>query len=94
MSYKIIKIYRCIIKRDHSIKTQIKPFDALQLWAQIYELVKNEDKASCFRLDEEEKQYLEKRNSAFVKPMKAECEVLDILEEQQTPEQGYICTFK
>ncbi|MDE6425469.1 MAG: hypothetical protein K2K89_04945 [Ruminococcus sp.] len=74
--------------------TQIKPFDALQLWAQIYELVKNEDKASCFRLDEEEKQYLEKRNAAFVKPMKAECEVLDILEEQQTSEQGYICTFK
>ena len=74
--------------------TQIKPFDALQLWAQIYELVKNEDKASCFRLDEEEKQYLEKRNSAFVKPMKAECEVLDILEEQQTPQQGYTCTFK
>ena len=26
--------------------------------------------------------------------MKGECEVLDILEEQQTPEQGYICTFK
>lgn len=74
--------------------TQIKPFDALQLWAQIYELVKEEDKASCFRLNEEEKQYLEKRNSAFVKPMKAESEVLDILEEQQTPEQGYICTFK
>ncbi|MDE5558340.1 MAG: hypothetical protein K2J32_11760 [Ruminococcus sp.] len=74
--------------------TQIKPFNALQLWAQIYELVKNEDKSSCFRLDEEEKRYLEKRNSAFVKPMKAECEVLDILEEQQIQEQGYICTFK
>lgn len=26
--------------------------------------------------------------------MKTECEVLDILEEQQTQEQGYICTFK
>ncbi len=74
--------------------TQIKPFNALQLWAQIYELVKNENKASCFRLDEKEKRYLEKRNSAFVKPMKAECEVLDILEEQQTQEQGYICTKK
>ncbi len=74
--------------------TQIKPFEALQLWSQIYELVKNEDKASCFRLDEEEKRYLEKRNSAFVKPMKSECEVLDILEEQQTQEHGYICTFK
>ncbi len=74
--------------------TQIKPFNALQLWTQIYELVKNKDKASCFRLDDNEKQYLEKRNSAFVKPMKSECEVLDILEEQQTQEQGYICTFK
>ncbi len=74
--------------------TQIKTFDALQLWSQIYNLVKDEDKASCFRLNEDEKQYLEKRNSAFVKPMKSECEVLDILEEQQTQEQGYICTFK
>ena len=26
--------------------------------------------------------------------MKGENEVLDILEEQQTPQQGYICTFK
>lgn len=74
--------------------TQIKPFDALQLWAQIYEIVRNEDKASCFRLSEDEKRYLEKRNAAFVKPMKSECKVLDILEEQQTQEQGYICTFK
>ena len=74
--------------------TQIKPFNALQLWSQIYELVKNEDKSSCFRLSEDEKRYLEKRNSAFVKPMKSECEVLDILAEQQTPEQGYTCTTK
>ena len=74
--------------------TQIKSFDALQLWSQIYNIVKNEDKTSCFRLSEDEKKYLEKRNSAFIKPMKGECEVLDILEEQQTPEQGYICTFK
>ena len=74
--------------------TQIKPFDALQLWAQIYNIVKDEDKASCFRLTESEKQYLEKRNSTFVKPMKGECEVLDILEEQRIPQQGYTCTFK
>ncbi len=74
--------------------TQIKPFDALQLWSQIYNIVKDEDKASCFRLSEDEKRYLEKRNSAFVKPMKGECEVLDILEEQQTPQQGYTCIFK
>ena len=74
--------------------TQIKQFNALQLWSQVYEIVKNEDKASCFRLSEDEKKQLEKRNSSFVKPMKGECEVLDILEEQQTPQQGYICTFK
>ena len=74
--------------------TQIKQFNALQLWSQVYEIVKNEDKASCFRLSEDEKRYLEKRNAAFVKPIKGECEVLDILEEQQTQEQGYICTFK
>ncbi|MDE5619299.1 MAG: virulence-associated E family protein [Ruminococcus sp.] len=66
--------------------TQIKPFDALQLWSQIYNIVKDEDKSSCFRLSEDEKKYLEKRNSTFVKPMKGECEVLDILAEQQTQE--------
>jgi len=77
-------------------ETQIKPFNALQLWAQVYALVNSQekDKASCFRLTEDEKRHLEKRNSAFVKPMKGECEVLDILEEQQTPEQNYVCTFK
>lgn len=75
-------------------ETQIKPFDALQLWAQVYEIIKDKDKASCFRLTEDEKRQLEKRNAAFVKPMKAECEVLDVLEEQQTQERGYICTFK
>ena len=74
--------------------TQIKSFDALQLWAQIYHIVENEEKSSCFRLSEDEKRYLEKRNSTFVKPMKGECEVLDILEEHQTQEQVYICTFK
>lgn len=75
-------------------ETQIKPFNALQLWVQVYNMVKDMDKASCFRLTELEKQHLKKRNSSFVKPMKGECEVLDILEEQQTPQQGYICTFK
>lgn len=77
-------------------ETQIKPFNALQLWAQVYQLVNSQgrEKASCFRLTESEKKHLEKRNSAFIKPMKGECEVLDILEEQQTPEQGYVCTFK
>ena len=80
-------------------ETQIKPFDALQLWAQIYHIIgllekEGKTKENCFRLTESEKKYLEKRNSAFTKPMKGENEVLDILEEQQTPQQGYICTFK
>ena len=80
-------------------ETQIKPFNALQLWAQVYWLIteaekEGKTKENCFRLTESEKKYLEKRNSAFTKPMKGENEVLDILEEQQTPQQGYICTFK
>ena len=80
-------------------ETQIKPFNALQLWAQVYWLVmqaekEGKTKESCFRLTENEKQYLERRNSNFTKPMKGECEVLDILEEQQTPESGYVCTSK
>lgn len=62
-------------------EAQIKPFNSLQLWSQVYEIIKDMDKASCFRLTEDEKRQLEKRNSSFVKPMKAECEVLDILEE-------------
>lgn len=74
--------------------TQIKPFNALQLWAQIYNIIKDEDKSACFRLSDEEKKQLEKRNSSFVKPMKGEYEVLDILAEQQTPQNNFICTFK
>lgn len=74
--------------------TQIKLFDALQLWSQIYEMVKDEEKSSCFRLNEDEKRYLEKRNSEFVKPMKGENEVLDTLAEQQTQEKNFICTTK
>lgn len=80
------------VKLDY--QTQIKLFDPLQLWAQVYQLVKDKDKASCFRLTKDEEKFLEKRNSKFMKPMKAEHEVLDILEEEQTPETGYICTFE
>ena len=75
-------------------ETQIKPFNALQLWAQIYYIIKDEEKSSCFRLNEDEKRYLEKRNSEFVKPMKGENEVLDTLAEQQTQEKNFICTTK
>ena len=73
--------------------------DALQLWAQVYWLVteaekEGKTKENCFRLTESEKKYLEKRNSAFTKPMKGEMEVLDVLAEQQIPEQNYTCTVK
>lgn len=80
------------VKLDY--QTQIKSFDALQLWTQVYQLVKDKDKSSCFRLTKEEEDFLDKRNAKYMKPMKAEYEILDILEEEQTPEQGYTCIFK
>ena len=64
--------------------TQIVTFDSLQFWAQIYSIVQEELKkgatiGGCFRLTEQERADLEKRNSEFVKPLKGEEEVLDIL---------------
>ncbi len=75
-------------------ETQIKPFNAIQLWSQIYQIVKNLDKASCFRLTTEEKKLLDERNQHFMKPLRAEEEVLDILEEEQRDETGYTCTIE
>lgn len=75
-------------------KTQIKPFNSIQLWSQIYQIVKNLDKASCFRLTTEEKKLLDERNQYFMKPLRAEDEVLDILEEEQRAETGYTCTIE
>ena len=71
---------------------QIKPFDALQLWSQIYQVVKDLDKASCFRLTNEEKKLLDERNQHFMKPLRAEDEVLDVLAEEQRPEPNCTCT--
>ena len=75
-------------------ETQIKPFNALQLWSQVYQIVKDLDKASCFRLTTEEKKLLDERNQHFIKPLRAEDEVLDILEEEQRAETGYTCTIE
>ena len=63
---------------------QIKTFNALQLWAQVYRVVQEEiakgaTMASCFRLDPEMKEELDSRNEIYTKPMKAEDEVIDIL---------------
>ena len=70
------------VKIDYN--TQIKPFNALQLWAQVYRIVQEEiakgaTMASCFRLDPEIKQELDSRNEEYTKPMKSEDEVIDIL---------------
>lgn len=61
---------------------QIAPFDALQLWAQVWELVKDKDKSACFRLSDSEKEFLIKRNSQHEKMLKGESDVLDALAEQ------------
>ena len=73
----------------------LKNFDSLQLWAQVYALVQNaleegETYSSCFRLTDEEKKALDERNHSFTKPMKGEKEVEDIIADQMTPEQGYV----
>lgn len=73
----------------------LKSFDSLQLWAQVYALVQDalaegETYSSCFRLTDEEKKALDERNSSFTKPMKGETEVEDIIAAQMTPEQGYV----
>ena len=75
-------------------ETQIKPFNSIQLWSQIYQTVKNLDKSSCFRLTTEEKKLLDERNQHFMKPLRAEEEVLDILDKLQREENGYICSTK
>lgn len=75
-------------------ETQIKPFNALQLWVQIYHTVKDLDKSSCFRLTTDEKNALDERNQHFTKPLRAEDEVLDILDKLQRKENGYICSTK
>ena len=82
---------------------QIKPFDALQLWAQIYhtvleEIAKGESMSSCFRLDDETRKELDSRNEEYTKPLKAEDEVIDIISslnmERQNSHSGYIITDK
>lgn len=86
------------IKEDVYIdyQTQVKPFDTVQFWAEINEIVEQAVKtddvtySSCFRLDREETAKLSERNGSFLKPLKAEVEVLDVLQEQSREENGYI----
>lgn len=64
--------------------TQIKPFDTMQFWAEIYHytqeiIAKGGTIDGCFRFTEQERQALEQRNTAHTKPMKGEIEVLDTI---------------
>lgn len=72
---------------DHTIdyETQIKPFNALQFWAQILQIVRDAiaqgaTMGGCFRLTEEEKAQLEGRNVTRLKPLKFEQEFLDTIQ--------------
>lgn len=67
-------------------RDELLSLDALQLWAQIYAVVEPmtyEEKASCFRLTEQEREQLAIRNGEYEKPVKAQLEVEDILAEAQ-----------
>lgn len=63
---------------------QIKPFDTMQFWAEIYHymqdiIAKGGTIDGCFRFTEQERQALEQRNASHTKPMKGEIEVLDVI---------------
>ncbi|MDE5946530.1 MAG: toprim domain-containing protein [Oscillospiraceae bacterium] len=79
--------------------TQVKPFDALQFWAEITHIVDDaiqsgESYASCFRLNREELAQLNARNKEFEKPLKGEVEVLDVLAEQSTEKPDYKVEYR
>lgn len=72
---------------------EIQGFAAEQLWAQIYTDVSRKspaERASCFRLSPDEQRALAERNGGFIKPVKAEDEVRDILDAAREKD----CTFQ
>lgn len=74
--------------------TQIEPFNALQLWVQVAEIVaaelaKGKTYANCFRLNRAELAQLAMRNSSFTKPLKGEIEIIDTLNWSAAEQQGY-----
>ena len=79
--------------------TQIRSFNSLQLWAQVYRIIQEEiakgaTMASCFRLDPEMKEKLDNRNQEYTKPMKAEDEVIDILSKLNMDRQKTSANYK
>lgn len=62
----------------------IQAFDADQLWAEIFMIVNSlpaEERSACFRLTRSEQEALAVRNGHFEKPVKAELECRDLIEE-------------
>lgn len=71
---------------------RIKSLDALQLWAQVHYIVdQTHNLSGCFRLTEDERAYLDRRNNSYLKPLWGEEELLDALAVNQTPKPGYVC---
>lgn len=73
---------------------EIQKFDALQLWAQIHLLIvplNQQERAACFRLSRDEQAALAVRNGGFEKPVKAENECRDLIEEARI--NGYVWEF-
>jgi predicted P-loop ATPase len=58
---------------------ELNKLDMLQLWLEIYNLYKNDNKIQSFRLNKEEQGQLENRNKNHDKPIKALDEIKDIL---------------
>lgn len=77
-----------------------KNFDSLQFWAQIKEITETEIKekkltySSVFRLNGEELTKSEARNGEYMKPLKGEEEVSDIISWLITPETDYDLTTR
>ncbi len=75
------------IDDSHDIMKYLDRLDALQLWAQIREIVNNDLKngktyANCFR-DRDVQTAIEARNTKFQKPINGELEVKEIIESER-----------
>lgn len=67
----------------------IKKLDALQLWAQVYNMIQTSDKdiSEVFRFTLEERTALDERNKNHLKLLKGEQEVMDCLAYLEKPEE-------
>lgn len=61
-------------------RNELEALDSAQLWAQIYQEVKDTDLNACFRPDEWTTNAINTRNQGHTKNVKGEMELLDVLE--------------